>query len=76
MPEILKEIYRATSNENYIKIRLSDKSVIECKVDCLTYVNKSDEEDTDVPVALVFMKNGHRRYLSEDEILEIIGKVK
>ncbi len=73
MPEILKKLYTMTANNKYIRVRLSDKKIIECTVDCLTYANKSDEDDTDEPVALVILRDGREMLLSENDILEIIA---
>ena len=72
MPEVLKKLYMMTANNKYIRVRLSDEKIVECTVDCLTYANKSDEDDTDEPVALVILRNGGEMLLSESDILEIM----
>lgn len=72
MPPKLKMLFEKGYDGNYVKIKLSDGTEKRCKVDFPTYVNKSDDDDTDVPAIRVIYQNGLSELLIEEDIEKIL----
>lgn len=68
----LKEILKKGENGNFFDLILKDGRRITCKLDCLTYANKSDDDDTDVMVASVDYPEGGGELFAEEDIEDVI----
>lgn len=55
-----------------ISLLLSDGRKVKCRFEMLTYANKSDDDDTDIMVALVRYGHGGGELLAEEDIEEVI----
>ncbi len=56
---------------NNVSMKLSDGRKVSCRFEMLTYANKSDDDDTDVMVALVKYTKNYGELLREEDILEV-----
>lgn len=72
MPPKLKELFEKTYHGDYVKVQLKNGRIKECMVDFPTYVNASDDDDTDVPAVHVVYKNGTTELLIEDDIEKVL----
>lgn len=68
----LKMIYEKAQRSETIELLLTDGRRVSCKLDCLTYANKSDDDDTDIMVALVNYTGGGGELLAEEDIEEVL----
>lgn len=72
-PQISPKLYELSQkgkDGKEVKLQLSDGRKISCCFEMLTYANTSDEDDTDIMVALVKYKNGGE-LLAEEDIKQI-----
>lgn len=72
IPPKLNELLVRGENKKSVDLLLTDGRKISCKFDCLTYMNTSDEDDTDVMVASVQYDYGGGELLAEDDIEMIL----
>ncbi|MBS6644536.1 MAG: hypothetical protein KH366_13235 [Clostridiaceae bacterium] len=70
IPPKLYELSQKGKDGKEVKLQLSDGRKISCRFEMLTYANTSDEDDTDIMVALVKYKNGGE-LLAEEDIKQI-----
>ncbi len=67
----LKRMFEKGSKGEKLVLSLADGRRMECEFEMLTYANKSDDDDTDVMVALVRHKDGSGELLAEEDIKEV-----
>lgn len=72
IPPKLYELSQKGKDGKEIRLRLSDSRKITCFFEMLTYANKSDDDDTDIMVALVRYKGGDGELLAEEDIKEVL----
>jgi len=68
----LKEILKKGEGGDFFDLILKDGRRVTCKLDCLTYANKSDDDDTDIMVASVDYPKGGGELFAEEDIKEVI----
>lgn len=68
----LREILEKGENGEFFDMILKDGRRVTCKLDCLTYTNKSDDDDTDIMVASVDYRGGGGELFAEEDIKEVL----
>ena len=69
---MLRKVFEKGKKNEEMELLLADGRKVICKLDCLTYANKSDDDDADVMVALVCYKDGDGELFAEDDIVEVV----
>ncbi len=72
IPPKLKMIFEKGEKGKELSLILSDGRRVKCKFEMLTYANRSDDDDTDIMVALVRYKGGDGELLAEEDIKEVL----
>lgn len=72
IPQKLNEILIKSEKNELLTLLLKDGRKVSCKLDCLTYTNASDDEDTDVMAALVRYHNGLEEIFIDDDIKQVL----
>lgn len=68
----LKAVLEKGEGGEFFDMILKDGRKVTCKLDCLTYANKSDDDDTDVMVASVDYRGGDGELFAEEDIKEVL----
>lgn len=68
----LKTVLEKGEGGGFFDMVLKDGRKVTCKLDCLTYANKSDDDDTDVMVASVDYRGGGGELFAEEDIKEVL----
>lgn len=72
IPPKLKRAFEKGEAGQELLLLLTDGRRVKCKFEMLTYANQSDDDDTDVMVALVRYDSGDGELLAEEDIKEVL----
>lgn len=68
----LRKILEKGEDGEFFDMVLKDGRRVTCNLDCLTYANKSDDDDRDIMVASVNYCGGGGELFAEEDIAEVI----
>lgn len=68
----LRQIFEKGEKGEAFDLILKDGRRVTCKLDCLTYANKSDDDDSDIMVASVDYLGGGGELFAEEDIEKVI----
>lgn len=68
----LKKIFEKGERGEVLTLLLADGRRVKCRLEMLTYANKSDTDDTDVMVARIKYGDGNGELLAEEDIKEVL----
>lgn len=68
----LKKIFEKGERGEVLTLLLADGRRVKCRLEMLTYANKSDTDDTDVMVVRIKYGDGNGELLAEEDIKEVL----